>query len=61
MDLDPTLTNLYPMLADSANKSGDKKAAAEWAARNAEANPDSPEMNRRAPDLRVPQGAGKRN
>jgi Tfp pilus assembly protein PilF len=44
LDLDPSLTNLYPMLAEAAKASGDKKAAAEWAAKNAEANPDSPEI-----------------
>ncbi len=44
VDLDPTLTNLYPMLADAAKAAGDKKAAAEWTARYAEANPDSPEI-----------------
>ena len=44
LDLDPSLTNLYPMMAESAKASGDKKAAAEWAAKNAEANPDSPEI-----------------
>jgi tetratricopeptide (TPR) repeat protein len=44
VDLDPTLTSLYPMLADAAKASGDKKGAAEWTARYAEANPDSPEI-----------------
>jgi Tfp pilus assembly protein PilF len=44
VDLDPTLTNLYPMLADAARQSGDKKAAADWSAKYAEANPDSPEI-----------------
>ena len=39
VDLDPTLTNLYPMLAEAAKNSGDKKAAAEWSAKYAEANP----------------------
>lgn len=42
-DLDPTLTNLYAMMAQAAQQSGDKKAAAEWEARYAEANPDRPE------------------
>jgi tetratricopeptide (TPR) repeat protein len=44
LDLDPSLTNLYPMMADAAKASGDKKAAAEWSARYAEANPDSPDI-----------------
>ena len=44
LDLDPSLTNLYPMMAESAKASGDKKAAAEWTAKYAEANPDSPEI-----------------
>ena len=44
LDLDPSLTSLYPMLADAAKQSGDKKAAAEWTAKYAEANPDSPEI-----------------
>jgi tetratricopeptide (TPR) repeat protein len=44
VDLDPTLTNLYPMLADAARQSGDKKAAADWSAKYDEANPDSPEI-----------------
>jgi tetratricopeptide (TPR) repeat protein len=44
VDLDPTLTNLYPMLAEAAKQSGDKKAAADWSAKYAEANPDSPEI-----------------
>jgi tetratricopeptide (TPR) repeat protein len=43
-DLDPSLTGLYPMLAEAAKASGDKKAAAEWTAKYAEANPDSPEI-----------------
>jgi tetratricopeptide (TPR) repeat protein len=43
-DLDPSLTNIYGMLADAATKSGDKKAAAEWQSKYAEANPDSPEI-----------------
>jgi Tfp pilus assembly protein PilF len=43
-DLDPSLTNVYAMLADAAAKSGDKKAAAEWQSKYAEANPDSPEI-----------------
>ena len=44
LDLDPSMTGLYPMLAEAAKQSGDKKAAAEWAAKNAEANPDSPDI-----------------
>jgi tetratricopeptide (TPR) repeat protein len=44
LDLDPTLTNFYPILAEAAKATGDKKAAAEWTARYAEANPDSPEI-----------------
>jgi tetratricopeptide (TPR) repeat protein len=43
-DLDPTLSNLYSMMADAAAKSGDKKAAGEWRKKYEEANPDSPEM-----------------
>ena len=43
-DLDPSLTNLYPMMADAAKATGDKKAAADWTAKFAEANPDSPEI-----------------
>lgn len=43
-DLDPTLTNLYGMMAEAARQSGDKKSAAEFQARYAEANPDTPEM-----------------
>jgi len=44
VDLDPTLTTLFPMLAEASKAMGDKKGAADWAARNAEANPDSPEI-----------------
>lgn len=44
VDLDPSLTNLYSMLAEASNAMGDKKGAAEWTARYAEANPDSPEI-----------------
>jgi tetratricopeptide (TPR) repeat protein len=43
-DLDPSQTNLYGMMADAAAKSGDKKGAAQWQAKYAEANPDTPEM-----------------
>lgn len=44
VDLDPSLTGLYGMMADAAKQSGDKKAAAEWTARFEEANPDTPEI-----------------
>ena len=44
VDLDPSLTNLYPMLAEASKALGDKKGAADWSARYAEANPDSPEI-----------------
>lgn len=43
-DLDPTQTNLYAMMAESAQKSGDKKGAAQWRQKYEEANPDSPEI-----------------
>jgi tetratricopeptide (TPR) repeat protein len=43
-DLDPTQSDLYLRMSDAAAKIGDKKAAAEWKARYAEANPDSPEI-----------------
>jgi tetratricopeptide (TPR) repeat protein len=43
IDLDPSLNQLYAMMATAAEKSGDKKAAGEWQAKFAEANPDSPE------------------
>lgn len=43
-DLDPTITSLYPMMAVAAEQLGDKKAAAQWQAKNAEANPDTPEV-----------------
>src|SRR5262249_12857225 len=43
VDLDPS-PNMYSMLADAASKSGDKKTAAEYQARFAEANPDTPEV-----------------
>jgi tetratricopeptide (TPR) repeat protein len=41
IDLDPSLTSLYPMLADASKAAGDKAGAAEWAAKYAEVNPDS--------------------
>ena len=44
LDLDPNLTSLYGILTDSAEKAGDKKAAAEWRKRYDEANPDTPEI-----------------
>ncbi|MEO8348692.1 MAG: tetratricopeptide repeat protein [Acidobacteriota bacterium] len=44
LDLDPAATNLYGMLASAAQQSGDKKVAAEWQAKFAEANPDTPEI-----------------
>jgi len=43
-DLDPSLTNLYGLMADAAAKSGDKAKAAEWRKKFEEANPDTPEM-----------------
>jgi len=44
LDLDPSMTNLYGLLVDSADKSGDKAAAAQWRKKYDEANPDSPEL-----------------
>ncbi len=44
VDLDPAATNLYGLLANAAQQSGDKKAAALWTAKFAEANPDTPEI-----------------
>lgn len=44
LDLDPTATGLYGMMTDSAEKSGDKKAAAEWRKKYEEANADSPDI-----------------
>ncbi|HKA36261.1 MAG TPA: tetratricopeptide repeat protein [Thermoanaerobaculia bacterium] len=44
IDLDPSMTNLYGLLTDSAEKSGDKKAAAEWRKKYEEANADSPDI-----------------
>jgi tetratricopeptide (TPR) repeat protein len=44
IDLDPSMTNLYGLLTDSAEKAGDKKAAAEWRKKYEEANADSPEI-----------------
>jgi tetratricopeptide (TPR) repeat protein len=44
IDLDPSNTNLLGFMTDAAEKSGDKKAAAEWRKKYDEANPDSPEI-----------------
>ena len=44
LDLDPSLTGLYGMMTDAAEKGGDKKAAAEWRKKYEEANADSPEI-----------------
>ena len=43
-DLDPTMTSLYGLMADAANKSGDKKTAAEMRKKFEDANPDTPEI-----------------
>ncbi len=43
-DLDPTMTSLYGLMADAANKTGDKKTAAELRKKFEDANPDTPEM-----------------
>jgi Tfp pilus assembly protein PilF len=42
-ELDPSLTNLYGMMAQAAKQSGNKKAADEWQARYAESAPETPE------------------
>ena len=44
LDLDPSMTQLYGMLTDAAEKGGDKKAAAEWRHKYEEANADSPDI-----------------
>lgn len=44
IDLDPTLTSLYPMMIEASRQKGDQKAAAEWQAKYNEANPDTPEV-----------------
>jgi Flp pilus assembly protein TadD len=44
LDLDPSATSLYGMLASAAAQSGDKKVAAEWQAKFEAANPDTPEI-----------------
>ena len=43
-DLDPTQSGLYLWMAEAATNLGDTNGAAEWKARYAEANPDSPEI-----------------
>jgi Tfp pilus assembly protein PilF len=42
-ELDPSLSNLYAMMAQAARQSGNKKAADEWQARYAESAPETPE------------------
>lgn len=44
IDLDPSLTSLYGMMTDAAEKGGDKKAAAEWRKKYEEVNADSPDI-----------------
>ena len=44
IDLDPSMTQLYGMMTDAAEKAGDKKAAAEWRAKYEEVNADSPDI-----------------
>jgi len=44
LDLDPSLTGLYGMMTDAAEKGGDKKAAGEWRKKYEDVNADSPEM-----------------
>ncbi|HYT33139.1 MAG TPA: tetratricopeptide repeat protein, partial [Thermoanaerobaculia bacterium] len=43
VELDPSLTQIYGLLANAAQQSGDKKAAVEWQAKFESANPDTPE------------------
>ena len=43
VELDPSLTQIYGLMANAAQQSGDKKAAAEWQAKYESANPDTPE------------------
>ena len=43
-DLDPTMTSIYGLMADAANKTGDKKTAADLRKKFEDANPDTPEM-----------------
>ena len=40
-DLDPSLTDLYPLLAQASKQAGDTKAAADWASRASDANPEA--------------------
>lgn len=42
-DLDPSLGNLYGMMATAATQTGDKKSAAAWQAKYDEANPETAE------------------
>jgi tetratricopeptide (TPR) repeat protein len=44
LDLDPSMTNLYGMMTDAAEKGGDKKAAGEWRKKYEEVNADSPDI-----------------
>lgn len=44
IDLDPSLTDLYGMMTDAAEKAGDKKAAADWRKKYEESHADSPEI-----------------
>ncbi len=44
LDLDPSLTGLYGMMTDAAEKGGDKKASAEWRKKYEETNADSPDI-----------------
>jgi tetratricopeptide (TPR) repeat protein len=44
IDLDPSMTNLYGMMTDAAEKGGDKKAAAEWRKKYEESHADSPDI-----------------
>ncbi len=44
LDLDPSMTDLYARMANAAEKSGDKKAAAEWQKKYEETNADAPEV-----------------
>jgi tetratricopeptide (TPR) repeat protein len=44
LDLDPSQNDLFGMMTDAAEKSGDKKAAAEWRKKYEEVHADSPEI-----------------
>jgi tetratricopeptide (TPR) repeat protein len=44
LDLDPSMTDLYARMTNAAEKSGDKKATAEWRKKYEEVNADSPEV-----------------